>query len=80
MNKKWITAMVAAAAFTVFVQAHAERENIDTTQINNATSEQNTEAQKPLMETFAPIAITPAPAVVQPAEKFLSELKVYPTF
>lgn len=81
MNKQWITAMLAAAAFTGFVQTIAAQENIDPTQPNDATSEQKTEAQKPLLvETFAPIAITPPPAVVQPAEKFLSDLKVYPTF
>ncbi len=80
MNKQGITAMVAAAALTVFIHAHAAQENVDATQLNNATSEQTPDAQKPLAETFAPIATTSGPVVVQPAEKFLSELKVYPTF
>ncbi len=80
MNKQGITAMVAAAALTGLIHAHAAQENIDATPRNDNMSEQNSVEQKPLIETFVPVATTPVPVIVQPAEKFLSELKVYPTF
>lgn len=77
---KGITAMMAAAALTGFIHTVAAQEIVEATQPDNKTSVQNPDMQKPLLETFAPIATTPAPVVVLPTEKFLSELKVYPTF
>lgn len=80
MNKRGITGMVAAAAPTGFIHTVAAQENVDATQPDNKTSEQGPDVQQPLVENYAPVVTTPAPIIVQPAEKFLSELKAYPTF